>query len=138
MLHTMHNIYNIIFCLYLIRNQQEQHVDAIINKQASAKLLQTAKQKAVETEKALMKQIMNISQLNNFLNNIIQIENLMNSFYSAKQRALQKQARQKCAPNITVYENKPKPVSDVASFVELMFVNILSTTICPNTVLKLF
>ena len=113
-----------MFCLCLIRNQQEQHVDAIINKQASAKLLQTAKQKAVETEKALMKQIMNISQLNNFLNNIIQIENLMNSFYSAKQRALQKQARQKYAPNITIYENKPKPVSDVASFVELMFVNI--------------
>eukprot|EP01083_Nonionella_stella_P163184 536322_1 len=101
--------------------KQEGNVDKFISKQSSADLLRNAKTKALETEKELLHQIMNISEMNTFLNNIILIENLFNASYTKQQKTIQETARTKFATNIEIYEQKPKPISDIDSFVELMF-----------------
>eukprot|EP01083_Nonionella_stella_P235458 827940_1 len=102
-------------------DQQETNVDDFIDKSGSADLLRKAKTAALETEKELMQGIMNISEMNEFLNNIILVENLFNSIYTKDFKAKQESARDKYASNIAVYEQKKKPECDIASFVELMF-----------------
>eukprot|EP00484_Ammonia_sp_Unknown_P000219 CAMPEP_0197023914 /NCGR_PEP_ID=MMETSP1384-20130603/4565_1 /TAXON_ID=29189 /ORGANISM="Ammonia sp." /LENGTH=128 /DNA_ID=CAMNT_0042452213 /DNA_START=43 /DNA_END=426 /DNA_ORIENTATION=- len=102
-------------------NEQEAYVDEFISKQHEAALLRAAKEKALETERDLMNQMDSFSVLTEFLNNIILIENLFNSFYTPQQRQKQQAARKTYAPNIHHYEAKPKAISDVNTFVELMF-----------------
>eukprot|EP01083_Nonionella_stella_P289340 984616_1 len=100
----------------------EKNVDKIIASSGDhANLLRTAKSTALETEKEILNEIMNISTMNAFLNDIILVENLFNSEYTADQRAKQHHARQQYARNIPNYEAKPKPCSKADSFVDLVF-----------------
>merc|ERR1712048_443864 len=85
--------------------KQEVNVMKIIEASGDhADLLRSAKDKSTETEQELLGSILNMATMNEFLQNIILIENLFNSQYDAKQRALQKNARQKYAPQIGKYE----------------------------------
>eukprot|EP01083_Nonionella_stella_P273223 926757_1 len=101
---------------------QDKNVGLIILAAGEQKSkLENAKAKSIETEKKLMKDIMNITAMNSFLNNIILIENLFNCQYNESSKSKQKTARNKYAKNISIYENKPKPICDVPSFVDLLF-----------------
>eukprot|EP01083_Nonionella_stella_P177734 625595_1 len=100
----------------------EKNVNKIIaSSGVHADLLRTAKTTALCTEKEILNQIMNISTMNQFLNDIILVENLFNSQYTADQRNKQHHARQQYARNIPNYESKPKPRSKADSFVDLVF-----------------
>ena len=101
--------------------KQEYNVNQLIQKSDKPQLLFDAKKVALQTEKDLMQQIMNISTMNQFLTDIILIENLFNASYTSKQRELQQQARSKYGQNLNMYENKPKPLSKSGSFVDLLF-----------------
>eukprot|EP01083_Nonionella_stella_P067294 177889_1 len=83
--------------------------------------LEEAKKEALITEKALLNGILNINGMQLFLTNIIEIENLFDSLYTTEQKKRQKKARKKHAKDIQKYANKKKPMSDVDSFVELLF-----------------
>eukprot|EP01083_Nonionella_stella_P285276 971072_1 len=101
----------------------EKNVDKIIaaSGEQYANLLRTAKDTALAREKEILNEIMNISTMDQFLNDIILVENLFNSVYTADQRDRQRSAREKYAPNMAVYESKPKPHSKAESFVDLVF-----------------
>eukprot|EP01083_Nonionella_stella_P105131 302232_1 len=100
----------------------EKNVNKIIaSSGVHADLLRTAKTTALCTEKETLNQIMNILSMNRFLTDIILVENLFNSQYTADQRNKQHHARQQYARNIPNYESKPKPRSKADSFVDLVF-----------------
>eukprot|EP01083_Nonionella_stella_P136095 413944_1 len=100
----------------------EKNVNKIIASSGNhASLLTTAKSTALATEKEILNQIMNITTMNQFLNDIILVENLFNSEYTADQRDKQRNARQQYASTIPNYESKPKPRSKADSFVDLVF-----------------
>merc|ERR1712048_684125 len=102
--------------------KQEANVMKIIEESGDhSDLLERAKDKSTETEQELLGSILNMATMNEFLQNIILIENLFNSHYDAKQRALQKDARQKYAPQIEKYEKMKKPICNVDTFVGLLF-----------------
>eukprot|EP01083_Nonionella_stella_P192018 710181_1 len=61
-----------------------------------------------------------ITEMTEFLTNIILVENLFNIHY-AQLKASQEAARIKFASTINRYENKKKRTSEVSSFVELIF-----------------
>eukprot|EP00485_Elphidium_margaritaceum_P024290 CAMPEP_0202710604 /NCGR_PEP_ID=MMETSP1385-20130828/22563_1 /ASSEMBLY_ACC=CAM_ASM_000861 /TAXON_ID=933848 /ORGANISM="Elphidium margaritaceum" /LENGTH=652 /DNA_ID=CAMNT_0049370175 /DNA_START=71 /DNA_END=2029 /DNA_ORIENTATION=+ len=102
-------------------SQQDSVVEERIASSSSKSLLQSAKQRAVKTEKDLLEQIMSLHEINTFLNDIILIENMFNAGYTATLRQEQQDARRRHARNIEVYENKAKPQSEIDSFVELLF-----------------
>eukprot|EP01083_Nonionella_stella_P032547 89104_1 len=104
-----------------VMEQQDHVVDALISSSSSSSLLQQAKVYALKREKDLLEQIMNLHEIDTFLTSIILIENLFNAEYNPQQREKQKSARRMYARNIANYENKPKPISEVDSFVELLF-----------------
>eukprot|EP01083_Nonionella_stella_P183245 661640_1 len=126
---SMENFVGSIGLLLGIIQKKMQFMDdhnAVVDKLIAAskhnvELLKKAKVKALETEKEILEEIMNISSMNTFLNNIILIENLFNSMYTEEERQKQKQSRSEHAPNIQIYEKKKKPRSQVQSFVELLF-----------------
>eukprot|EP01083_Nonionella_stella_P136098 413951_1 len=100
----------------------EKNVNKIIASSGNhASLLTTAKSTALATEKDILNKIMNIATMNQFLNDIILVENLFNSEYTADQRDKQRNARQQYASTIPNYESKPKPRSKADSFVDLVF-----------------
>eukprot|EP01083_Nonionella_stella_P181265 648680_1 len=100
----------------------EKNVDKIIASSGDhANLLRTAKSTALTTEKEILNEIMNISTMNQFLTDIILVENLFNSKYTADERRQQRNARQQYARNIPNYESKAKPCSEADSFVDLVF-----------------
>eukprot|EP01083_Nonionella_stella_P289336 984603_1 len=100
----------------------EKNVNKIIASSGNhASLLTTAKSTALATEKEILNQIMNITTMNQFLNDIILVENLFNSEYTADQRDKQRNARQQYASTIPKYESKPKPCSKAYSFVDMVF-----------------
>eukprot|EP01083_Nonionella_stella_P166305 555735_1 len=99
----------------------EKNVDQIIASSGNnRKLLQRAKDDSVADEQKILSQINSISTINKFLEDIILIENLFNSVYTADQRDRQQNARQKYAANIPTYESKPKPCSNADSFIDLV------------------
>eukprot|EP01083_Nonionella_stella_P086545 240496_1 len=99
----------------------EKNVNKIIaSSGVHVDLLKTAKATALSTEKEILNQIMNISTMNQFLNDIILVENLFNSQYTADQRDKQRIARQQYASSISTYESKPKQCSKEDSFVDLV------------------
>eukprot|EP01083_Nonionella_stella_P030323 83151_1 len=126
---SMENFVGSIGLLLSIIQKKMQFMDdhnAVVDKRIAAskhnvELLKKAKVKALETEKEILEEIMNISSMNTFLNNIILIENLFNSMYNEEERQKQKQSRSEHAQNIQIYEKKKKPKSQVKSFVELLF-----------------
>merc|ERR1712176_1463315 len=85
-----------------------------------AELLMNAKNESTETEQKLLKSILNLSAIDDFLKNIIRIENLFNSEFNDKQRAMQREARSKYAPQIAKYEQMAKPECKVETFVGLL------------------
>ena len=100
--------------------KKEEIVDGFIAQYSNTTLMKDAKVKAVETESRILKSIMNVMDMAEFLNNIILIENKFNDIYKPHKKA-QEDARAKYAPDIAKYENKPKVNSECDSFVELMF-----------------
>eukprot|EP01083_Nonionella_stella_P190377 705068_1 len=104
-----------------VMEQQDHVVDALISSSSSSSLLQQAKVYALKREKDLLEQIMNLHEIDTFLTSIILIENMFNAEYNPQQREKQKSARTEWARNIANYENKQKPISEVDSFVELLF-----------------
>merc|ERR1712019_128448 len=91
--------------------KQEANVMKIIEESGDhSDLLRSAKDKSTETEQELLGSILNMATMNEFLQNIILIENLFNAQYDAKQRGLQKEARKKFAPQIEKYEKMKKPI----------------------------
>eukprot|EP01084_Bolivina_argentea_P114213 203391_1 len=117
----LNQLTNVIQSHVKFMKEQDENVNTLIYASKSSELLIAAKNKALETEKELLQQIMNIQYINAFLNNIIKIENLFNSVYTEDEKINQQTAREKFAKNIELYEKKPKPVCDVSSFVELIF-----------------
>merc|ERR1712048_18756 len=102
--------------------KQEVNVMKIIKASGDhADLLKSAKDKSTETEQELLGSILNMATMNEFLQNIILIENLFNAQYNSKQRGLQKEARKKYAPQIEKYEKMKKPICNVDTFVGLLF-----------------
>lgn len=102
--------------------KQEKNVMKIIEESGDhSELLKSAKDKSTETEQELLGSILNMATMNEFLQNIILIENLFNSQYDAKQRSLQQNARKKFAPQIEKYEDMKKPLCNVDTFVGLLF-----------------
>lgn len=101
---------------------KEKWVDDYISKFGSGgALMKDAKGKAVDTETRILKSIMDdVTEMTEFLNNIILIENKFNDIYRPHKKA-QEEARAKYAPNISKYEGRPKVKSECDSFVELMF-----------------
>eukprot|EP01084_Bolivina_argentea_P315668 546941_1 len=96
-------------------------VEKIISTAQTASSLRDAKKKALELETALLNSILNdIDEMNTFLKNVILIENLFNTTYQPYKQK-QEEARQKYAPSLLKYENKPKPQNNTNSFVELIF-----------------
>jgi len=85
-----------------------------------ADLLMAAKNESTDNEQKLLKSILNLSAMDDFLKNIIRIENMFNSEFNDKQRALQREARSKYAPQIPKYEKMRKPECKVESFVDLL------------------
>eukprot|EP01084_Bolivina_argentea_P132715 234207_1 len=113
---------NIIKGHFNFMNKQEQTVNAMIyNSGQQRTKLQNAKTKSVETEKNLLNQITEISAINNFLTDIILIENLFNSEYNNEQKLKQENSRNKYTKTIPIYEQKPKPICNITSFVDLLF-----------------
>eukprot|EP01083_Nonionella_stella_P254478 874389_1 len=105
--------------LYIQR--QEGMVNAIIQSTQDAvqkDILTMAKESSIETVEKLMYQI--LSNEDEFLRDIILIENLFNKQYTQQQRKIQKSFRQKYASNMAYYENKPKPVCNYDGFNDLI------------------
>eukprot|EP00484_Ammonia_sp_Unknown_P004189 CAMPEP_0197073794 /NCGR_PEP_ID=MMETSP1384-20130603/210787_1 /TAXON_ID=29189 /ORGANISM="Ammonia sp." /LENGTH=1068 /DNA_ID=CAMNT_0042512635 /DNA_START=26 /DNA_END=3233 /DNA_ORIENTATION=- len=101
-------------------HRQDEYVDDFIARQNSPQILRDAKLEALRTEKQLMDQLKEFSVLTKFLDNIILIENLFKFYYTPQQRQKQRRARNAYARFIEYWETKPKPISDVHSFVNLM------------------
>eukprot|EP01084_Bolivina_argentea_P150698 263156_1 len=87
---------NIIKEHFNFMTTQEKTVNAmIVDSGEQRNKLQNAKTKALETEKNLLTQITEISAINDFLKDIILIENLFNSQYSKEQKLKQESAKKK-------------------------------------------
>eukprot|EP01083_Nonionella_stella_P152172 487394_1 len=100
---------------------RDSMVEQTISTAQTVESLRAAKEKALENEKVLLLSIMeDIDEMNQFLKNIILIENLFNSIYQPFKKK-QEAARSQHAPDIAKYERKDKPQSYAASFVELIF-----------------
>ena len=101
--------------------QQEAMVNAIIESTqdpTQKDILKMAKESSIETVEKLMEKI--LSNENEFLRDIILIENLFNKSYSKQERQKQKAFRNKYAENISYLEAKPKPICDYDGFNDLM------------------
>eukprot|EP01084_Bolivina_argentea_P276232 471310_1 len=107
----INQLLNIIRKHFKFMAKQEKTVNKMINGSGQQRnKLQNAKVKALLTEKTLLTEIMNITSMNDFLTNIILIENLFNYQYTKKEKTKQKNARNKYAKNISIYEKKSKPI----------------------------
>eukprot|EP01083_Nonionella_stella_P149359 474267_1 len=102
----------------------EKTVDQIIASSPTTRhveQLRAAKKTALKKEEDILKGLMNATSMNQFLKDIILVENLFNKVYTAEQRDKQRNARASYAPNIKKYESKPKPCSMADSFMGLDF-----------------
>eukprot|EP01084_Bolivina_argentea_P108451 193823_1 len=114
---------NILESHLRLMKEKDAQVNKIIQSspEQSRTSLRDAKFKALQQEKNLLLGIMDdITEMTDFLKKIVLIENLYNSQYDPL-KSSQETARNKYAPRINKYENKQKHLSDVSSFVELIF-----------------
>ena len=107
--------------------ERDAAVEKIIAQAETADDLRQSKENALAVEKELLKSIMqDIGEMNDFLNNIILIENLFNQLYEPHKKT-QEEARNKFAPSIKKFDkgaakqSKKALKSEASSFVTLMF-----------------
>lgn len=107
--------------------ERDAAVEKVISHAETADDLRNAKTNAILVEKELLNSIMqDIGEMNDFLNNIILIENLFNKLY-APYKAKQEQTREKYAKSIQKFDkgaskqSKKVVLSEASSFVTLMF-----------------
>ena len=110
-----------------VMQSRDAEVEKVISDAETADDLREAKKNALLLEKEELKSILeDIGEMNDFLNNIILIENLFNKMYEPYKEE-QEAAREKYAKSIVKYDKgvskaEPKMVkSEASSFVTLMF-----------------